>query len=95
MGEVYFALDPETGITTQANHDPWKWAQSVADKMAENGCLIFIGAPPEHVGISIYKDLPNNQAFISTMHLKKMVRISERVKPLKKLFLLLTLAFIL
>jgi hypothetical protein len=74
VGEVYFALDPETGITTQANHDPWKWAQNVAEKMAESGCLIFIGAPPEHVGISIYKDLPNNQAFISTMYLKKMVR---------------------
>jgi hypothetical protein len=45
----------------------------VAEKIADSGCLIFIGAPPEHAGISIYKDLPNNQAFISTMYLKKMV----------------------
>ena len=75
MGEVHFALDPETGFTTQANHDPWKWAQSVAEKISDSGCLIFIGAPPEHAGISIYKDLPNNQAFISTMYLKKMVSI--------------------
>ena len=27
VGEVYFALDPHTGITSQADHDPWKWAQ--------------------------------------------------------------------
>ena len=27
VGEVYFALDPKTGITSQSEHDPWKWAQ--------------------------------------------------------------------
>ena len=27
VGEVYFALDPNTGITSQTDHDPWKWAQ--------------------------------------------------------------------
>jgi hypothetical protein len=89
VGEVYFALDPDTGITTEANHDPWKWAQSVAEKMAESGCLIFIGAPPEHVGISIYKDLPNNQAFISTMYLKKMVSRGQDDSRYVQLLLLL------
>ena len=29
VGEVYFALDPHTGITSQADHDPWKWAQVI------------------------------------------------------------------
>ena len=33
VGEVYFALDPHTGITSQADHDPWKWAQETADSI--------------------------------------------------------------
>ena len=32
VGEVYFALDPHTGITSQADHDPWKWAQVINNK---------------------------------------------------------------
>ena len=32
VGEVYFALDPHTGITSQADHDPWKWAQVINNR---------------------------------------------------------------
>ena len=75
VGEVYFALDPRTGITSQDEHDPWKWAQETAKKMdsSDDSCLVFIGAPSPAMGICIYKDLPNNQAFVSTAYLKKMV----------------------
>lgn len=75
VGEVYFALDPRTGITSQDEHDPWKWAQETAKKMdsSDDSCLVFIGAPSSAMGICIYKDLPNNQAFVSTAYLKKMV----------------------
>lgn len=73
VGEVYFALDPNTGINSQPESDPWKWAQMMADKMnKEDGFLLFIGAPPAEMGISIYKELPNNQAFVSTAFLKSM-----------------------
>lgn len=77
--EVYFALDPRTGITTQAQHDPWKWAQDVADKLGastQDSCIVFIGAPPSTMGIPIYKDLQNNQAFVAAKYLKDMVRSS-------------------
>ncbi|TRY71532.1 hypothetical protein TCAL_09049 [Tigriopus californicus] len=74
VGEVYFALDPKTGINSHPQHDPWKWAQDVADKMGslDNSCLVFIGAPPSTMGLCIYRDLPNNQAFVSTKYLKNM-----------------------
>ena len=86
MGEVYFALDPRTGITSQDEHDPWKWAQETAKKMdsSSDSCLVFIGAPSPAMGIGIYKDLPNNQAFVSTAYLKKMVtRTLSRFGELK------------
>ena len=40
----------------------------------EDGHLVFIGAPPTGMGITIYKDFPNNQAFVSTKILKDMVK---------------------
>eukprot|EP00095_Tigriopus_kingsejongensis_P001271 maker-scaffold149_size310270-snap-gene-2.21 protein:Tk01271 transcript:maker-scaffold149_size310270-snap-gene-2.21-mRNA-1 annotation:"hypothetical protein L798_06975" len=74
VGEVHFALDPRTGIRSHPQHDPWKWAQDVADKMGamDNACLVFIAAPPPTMGLCIYKDLPNNQAFVTTKYLKNM-----------------------
>ena len=57
----------------QETHDPWKWAQDTAEKISEeNGFLIFIGGPPTEMGLAIYKDLPNNQAFVGTAYLKSM-----------------------
>ena len=72
---MYFALDSKTGITSQADHDPWKWAQDVGDKMAntEESCLVFIGAPPASMGLPIFPNLPNNQAFVNAKYLKIMV----------------------
>ena len=63
VGEVYFALDPKTGITSQSEHDPWKWAQEVSEKMAvsEDSCLVFIAGPPAAMGVPLYRDLQNNQ----------------------------------
>ena len=43
VGEVYFALDPHSGITSESNHDPWKWAQDTMEKISNgNGFVIFI-----------------------------------------------------
>ena len=43
VGEVYFALDSNTGITSESTHDPWKWAQETMEKISqENGFIIFI-----------------------------------------------------
>ena len=66
VGEVYFALDPKTGITSQSEHDPWKWAQEVSEKMAvsEDSCLVFIAGPPAAMGVPLYRDLQNNQVIM-------------------------------
>ena len=77
VGETIFAPDTETGIASQTDQDPWKWAQDTADTIEkEDGHLVFIGGPPTGMGITIYKDFPNNQAFISTKILKDMVRLN-------------------
>ena len=77
VGETIFAPDTETGIASQPDQDPWKWAQDTADIIEkEDGHLVFIGGPPTGMGITIYKDFPNNQAFISTKILKDMVRLN-------------------
>lgn len=78
VGEIYFAPDPDTGISSQVDHDPWTWAQNTANLISEGegGHLVFVGAPPEKMGITIYKDLPNKQAFISTGMLKELVSAS-------------------
>ena len=77
VGETIFAPDTETGIASQPDQDPWKWAQDTADTIEkEDGHLVFIGGPPTGMGITIYKDFPNNQAFISTKILKNMVRLN-------------------
>lgn len=74
VGEVYFALDPHTGITSQTDHDPWKWAQETSEKISQekNGFLVFIAGPPPEMGLAIYKDLPNNQAFVGAAYLQSM-----------------------
>jgi hypothetical protein len=41
--------------------------------VSEESCLVFIGAPPTAMGVPMYRDLPNNQAFVSTKYLKNMV----------------------
>lgn len=38
----------------------------------DNGFLIFVAGPPAGMGLAIYKDLPNNQAFVGTAHLKTL-----------------------
>ena len=61
---MYFALDPKTGITSQSEHDPWKWATEVSEKMGaapEDSCLVFIAGPPAAMGVPLYRDLQNNQ----------------------------------
>ena len=59
VGEVYFALDPETGITAQADHDPWKWAQETSERISkeQNGFLVFIAGPPPDMGLGKYLEI--------------------------------------
>lgn len=73
--KVYFALDPETGITSHPEHDPWRWAQDVTDKLSENisdSFLLFIAATPPDMGVPVYRDLPNNMSFVAAKYLKTM-----------------------
>lgn len=73
VGEIYFALDPNTGITSEGNHDPWKWAQETMEKISrENGFIIYIAGPPSQMGLEIYKNLPNNQTFVGEEYLQSM-----------------------
>ena len=39
---------------------------------SEDSLLCFIAAPPPAMGLPIYKDLHNNQAFVSAKYLKAM-----------------------
>ena len=41
---------------------------------SEDSCIAFVAAPPPAMGLPIYKDLPNNQAFVAAKYLKNMVR---------------------
>ena len=71
--EVYFAMDPETGISSQAEGDPWKWAQEATDKVSGgNGHILILASPPKNMGLNIYKDFGNKQAYISTKVLQEM-----------------------
>ncbi len=75
MSEVYFALDPDTGIASHPQHDPWLWAQDVSDRIgtSDESFVVFLAAPPPAMGLTIYKDLQNNQAFVAAKYLKNMV----------------------
>ena len=47
--------------------------QETAEKISkENGFLLFLAGPPSEMGLAIYKDLPNNQAFVSVAYLQAM-----------------------
>lgn len=73
VGEVYYFLDPNNGYKSHETHDPWKWSQEISEKInEENGFLLYIGGPPTEMSISVYKNLPNNQAFVGTAYLKSM-----------------------
>ncbi len=78
VSEVYFALDPDTGIASHPQHDPWRWAQDVSDRIgtSDESFVVFLAAPPPAMGLTIYKDLQNNQAFVAAKYLKNMVRES-------------------
>ncbi len=74
--EVFFALDPVTGLSSEPEQNPWKWAVGVAEKIEHSGdgCLVFVAAPPQDMGAPMYKDLPNNQVFnLGAKYLKNMV----------------------
>jgi len=72
--EVYFAMDPKTGISAQAEGDPWRWCQEAAAKVSqsENGFILILGSPPTNMSLDIYKDFTDNQAFVSTQLLRDM-----------------------
>ena len=87
---MYFALDPKTGIDSHPEQDPWKWAQEVSEKMAvsEDSCLVFIAGQPEAMGVPLYRDLPNNQAFVSAKYLKvrrATVKYKNRLKSISQI----------
>ena len=47
--------------------------QETAEKISkENGFLLFLAGPPSEMGLAIYKDLPNNQGFVSVAYLQAM-----------------------
>jgi len=77
--EGHFSVDEQTGVYSPPQRDPWRWSQIVADKMAalppSDAMLVFSAAPPVTMGRTVYKDLPNNQAFVSAKLLQTM---SER-----------------
>ena len=51
----------------------WFFFQETAEKISkENGFLLFLAGPPSEMGLAIYKDLPNNQAFVSVAYLQAM-----------------------
>jgi len=75
VSEVYFAKDPKNGISSQAEGDPWRWAQEATAKVADsgrNGFILILGAPPHKMSLDIYKDFTKNQAFVSTQALCEM-----------------------
>merc|ERR1719206_140438 len=74
VSEVYFAMDPQTGISTQAEGDPWRWCQDAAAKVSQspNGFVLILGSPPRNMSLDIYKDFSDNQAFVSTQVLREM-----------------------
>ena len=66
-------MDPKTGISSQAEGDPWKWAQEVTDKVSgDNGHILIVGSPPKNMGLDIYKDFSDKQAYVSTKVLLEM-----------------------
>jgi len=74
VSHTFFALDDETGIVA-SQMDPWKWCQETGEKVRESGSLVFIAGPhPELQSktISIHPNLEENQAFLTTRHLKAM-----------------------
>lgn len=74
VSEVYFAMDPLTGISTQAEGDPWRWCQEAAAKVSQspNGFVLILGSPPPKMSLDIYKDFTDNQAYVSTQMLREM-----------------------
>ncbi len=92
MSEVYFALDPDTGIASHPQHDPWRWAQDVSDRIgtSDESFVVFLAAPPPAMGLTIYKDLQNNQAFVAAKYLKNMVSGDEHFSSSSKFELIYT-----
>ena len=78
LSEVYFAMDPRTGISTQADGDPWRWCQEATAKVSQssNGFVLILGSPPRNMSLDIYKDFADNQAFVSTQILREMASSS-------------------
>ena len=70
---VYFAMDPKTGISSQADGDPWKWAQEATNEVSgDSGHILIVGSPPKKMGLDIYKDFSDKQAYVSTQVLREM-----------------------
>jgi len=72
---TYFAFDEATGIGVSQN-DPWKWCQETGDKVKDNGHVVYIAGPDPSLSnnISIFPNLEDNQAFVTTKHLQTMDR---------------------
>jgi len=73
VGTTFFAFDDVTGIGVEQN-DPWKWCQETADQVKETGSVIYIPGPdPSLANVSsIFPNLEQNQAFVTTRHLQTM-----------------------
>jgi len=72
---TYFAFDETTGIGVSQN-DPWKWCQETGDKVKDSGHVVYIAGPDPGLSknISIFPNLEDNQAFVTTRHMQTMDR---------------------
>jgi len=73
VGTTYFAFDEATGIGIEQN-DPWKWCQETGDKVMASGSVLYIPGPDPSLSNdkSIFPNLEQNQAFVTTRHLAAM-----------------------
>jgi len=74
VGTTYFAFDESTGIGVKQN-DPWKWCQETGEAVKESGHLVYIAGPDQSLSnntSSIFPNLEQNQAFVTTRHLQTM-----------------------
>ena len=62
------------GIGVKQN-DPWKWCQETGEAVKESGHLVYIAGPDQSLSnntSSIFPNLEQNQAFVTTRHLQTM-----------------------
>uniref|UniRef100_A0A0K2VAE5 SEFIR domain-containing protein n=1 Tax=Lepeophtheirus salmonis TaxID=72036 RepID=A0A0K2VAE5_LEPSM len=78
IDKIFYAMDPKTGITSQKNHDPWRWAMEVIENINfTKDYLVFVASPPMDTSSTLYENLSDNQTLMLTKYLSKMINANR------------------